>query len=285
MLPSFTYLPYVYFLKTRLTGNFQRVSWLFVYFIPIIFLYSRIASLKNVYDYSLLILGFLIINYVYENGYLENDVQTIKKEEKPTLRLSEEEIRIVDNSFTTIFFIRGVILILMLAGYFICAKYTTTIVMPFTLLFAALLLQILYLIYNRIRNIVNLYLIIPLSFIRFFGFILPFVETKDMGWFVLLATLLYPLSKFIEFAQKKRFKTIISKGDTFNVDRFRVKYYLLLTLLLIGFRFLFRHVYILCFMEASIFFLLYRIAGLAIISNKKVVGDFKNNFGRSGEKH
>jgi hypothetical protein len=38
-------------------------------------------------------------------------------------------------------------------------------------------------------------------------------------------------------------------------------------------------------MEASIFFLLYRGAGLAVISNKKVISDFKNNFGRSGEKH
>jgi hypothetical protein len=283
MVPYFTYLPYAYFMKTRLIGYYQRISWIFVYFIPLIFLYSRIVSLENVYDYLVLILGMIIVNYVYDNGYLQNDIKTIKKESKPTLRLSQEEISRIDNRFGTILLMRLVILILLLSAYWLCTRSASGNVDPYILLYVSVLLQVLYLIYNGIRNIGNLFLIIPLSFIRFFGFMLPVIPLAGLGWFITGATLLYPLSKFMEFSQKANYAQVVPQIKAFNVDKFRVLYYLVLTIIL-GLGILeFSSPYLIMFFELSIYFLIYRFLGILIINNKKILGDFKSNFGRSGK--
>lgn len=261
---------------------FQKVSWLFVYFVPAIFLYLDIVAPDNVYEFILFLDGLLIINYVYENGYLENDVKTIRKETNPTLRLSEDTIKAIDARFGIICVLRLFILGLLLSIYAYCSIQSGNGITPlYALLAVIILLQILYLIYNRIRNMANLFIIIPLSFIRFYGFLLPFVPVEHLFQFCIFSLLLYPLPKFLEFSMQDRYRkyfTILPKG---NIDLFRVRYYLLLSLFYLITGYIMTLVYSRIFLLLAVFYFLYRLAGVLLLKNKHILKDFKNNFGRS----
>ncbi|MVT07446.1 hypothetical protein [Chitinophaga tropicalis] len=238
------------------------------------------GTVVNIYDYLLLFVGIVLVNYVYENGYLENDVKTIKQENNPTLRLNTEEISVIDDKFRAIFFIRVLIGVLLTTAYFYLAAFASVKVNAYMFLFVLIALQILYIIYNRVRNLLNLFLILPLSLIRFFGFILPLIPERELGAFITLAVLTYPLSKFFEFSTKERFRKILPWLWNFNIDRFRIIYYLMLTVLL-GAGFALKiHQYCRIFFLVSAFYLIYRLVGLLVINNQKILADFGNNFGR-----
>ena len=96
-----------------------------------------------------------------------------------------------------------------------------------------LLLQILYLIYNSIRSIWNLYLIFPLSYFRFYGFILPLVEFENLFEFVLITSFLYPFLKMIEFTKQPRYRLNKISKIVGNTDMFRIKYYSVVVMLLL----------------------------------------------------
>lgn len=278
--PLYVIVPYGYFLKTRLPGLFQKISWLFVYFVPLGYLFFQFADVSSVSDYFMLIVGFLLINYVYENGYIENDIITIKKEEDPTLRLPAGDVEVLEKRLTGIFIIRFLVILVLLAVYFFLAPGSLTFQRPLDLLILLVVLQVLYLIYNRIRNILNLLLILPLSFIRFFGFIIPFVSERYLFSFVVMASLLYPLPKLLEFTRKDRFRLKILSRLVGNIDAFRVKYYIGLVLLCLIIKYLYPRIYIYPYLIISIYFFLYRGIGFLLIKNKNFLSEFKNNFGR-----
>jgi hypothetical protein len=280
MIPLYLMVPYAYFLKTRLPGLFQKISWLFVYFIPLGYLFFQFADVSSNADYFILIIGFLLVNYVYENGYIENDIITIKKEENPTLRLSATDVEVLGNKLRVIFVIRFLVILVLLATYFFCTPRSLTIQRPTDLLFLQVVLQALYLIYNRIRNILNLLLILPLSFIRFFGFIIPFVPEHNILFFVVVTSVLYPLPKLLEFTRKERFKLMFLSRLVGNIDAFRVKYYIGLVLLCLIIKFLNPRIYIYPYLIISIYFFLYRGIGFLLMKNKNFLSEFKNNFGR-----
>jgi hypothetical protein len=280
MIPPYVIVPYAYFLKTRLAGLFQKISWVFVYFIPVGFLYFQFADIRHVADHLLLIIGFLLINYVYENGYLENDIATIKKEKDPTLRLPAADIEVLGKSLSTIFLIRSVVILILLIAYYFFISDSSDIQRPADLWILLIVLQILYLVYNRIRNILNLLLIWPLSFIRFFGFIIPFIPGEQLLVFIIMASLLYPLPKLLEFTRRERFKLKLLSRIVGNIDAFRVKYYIIVLLLCVIIKFVYPRIYIYPYLIISAYYLLYRGAGLFLIKNKNFLSEFKNNFGR-----
>lgn len=280
MIPLYTLIPYWYFLKTRLNGFYPKVSWFFVYFVPSGFLYFQFADIKAMSDWAILIVSILLLNYIYENGYIENDIKTIRKEKKPTLRLSVESIRIIDHNLRTIFIARVIITFFLLALYFVLAAHSSSLLRPADLVLLLILLQLLYLWYNRVRNITNLFLVIPLSLIRFFGMVIPFVPIAYVAVFLIISSFLYPVSKFLEFTKRERFNLLWGQRMIGNVDKFRVTYYLLLALLLVGIMQFFPGPYIIMGLKMAIYYFLYRMLGLLAIGNRKILSAFKGNFGR-----
>ncbi|RBL93807.1 hypothetical protein [Chitinophaga flava] len=281
MIPAFTYLPFGFFLKTRLIGNFKRISWLFIYFIPGIFLYYYAVALPGLSALGLLVLGILLVNYVYDNGYLENDVLTIKKEAKPTLRLSPEAISNIQANLGKIVTLRLIICSLLLAAYAGISPDATAF---WTMLAILACLQVLYLIYNRIRNIGNLFLIIPLSYIRFYGFILPFVRGSELGLFIIFSLFLYPFPKFIEFSTMPRYKKVFPYADSFNMDTFRVKYYFVYASVSGIISYVYKVPFGYLFFLVGLFYFLFRLIGLLALRRTMVLKDFQDNFGRSKAK-
>lgn len=262
----FTTIPFLYFLKTRLKGKVQRISWLFVYFIPSFVLFNFFAPLDEFKNILLLVIGITLINYIYENGYIQNDVKTTKKEKNPTLRLSVENMRYVDKNWLKIILIRTTIIIFLISlFYFISSDLKQTI----NLFIISLFLQILYLIYNNIRNIWNLILILPINYIRFYGFILPFIISEYLIEFIVITTLLYPLTKVLEFARQSRYNLIKISKFVGNVDIFRVKYYLVLVIFSL-FLFIQTREYFYFFL-ISIYYLFFRICTLYLMTKSKRV--------------
>lgn len=264
----FTIIPFLYFLKTRLKGKVQRVSWICVYFVPSFVLFNYFASLIEYKNILLLVIGITLINYIYENGYIQNDVKTTKKEKDPTLRLAIEEMQNIEKNWSQILFLRGVIsLVLIALFYFISSEISQTIV----LVSVALFLQFLYLIYNSIRNIWNLILILPISYIRFYGFILPFVVSANLFEFLIITIFLYPLSKFLEFTKQPRYNLGVISKLVGNVDSFRVKYYSILVL--ISLFIFFQNQDYIYFLSISVYYLIFRIGTFYVMKKSKSVQD------------
>ncbi len=104
------YVPVLYAIRTRFlkdkTGNF----WLAEYLFPVL-LSFLLANIEPI-SISQMLLSVACVYCFYEIGYIQNDCETIKKEESPTLRLSEDELKIYERNKWNIYMTRGVLGIL-----------------------------------------------------------------------------------------------------------------------------------------------------------------------------
>jgi len=258
----FVLIPHFYNLRTRLNTKMNKLSWQFVYTIPSLILFHHFADLHNISNLILLFLGVTLINYIYENGYIQNDCVTTKKETKPQLRLNTNEMDIINKYWTKIVLSRIIITFLLLFAYaYVSNSIANTIILTSLLI----VLQVVYLIYNHIRNIWNLVLILPLSYIRFYGFIIPFVPFNEIGTFIFATILIYPLSKVLEFTTRKRFKLSFFRKLISNIDKFRILYYLII----IGF-FLLIDINLIYIILATYYFI-YRTVSFLVVNKKNLI--------------
>ena len=137
-------------------------------------------------------------------------------------------------------------------------------------------LQILYLIYNSVRSVLNLYLILPLSYIRFYGFIVPFVNYENLLEFIILTTFIYPFSKFLEFTKQPRYGYVFLSNLVGDVDRFRIKYYSAISVFFLIIFIFFSIDYI--YLILVIYYLMFRLmADLALSKSETIRKDIENN--------
>jgi len=137
-------------------------------------------------------------------------------------------------------------------------------------------LLVIDLIYNSVRSVLNLYLILPLSYIRFYGFIIPFVPYKHLVEFIILTIFIYPFSKFLEFTKQPRYGYEKISKLVGNVDLFRIKYYLIITIIYIIFYFLIEINYIYIFV--ALYYLAFRFSSyIAINRIDKIKQDISKN--------
>lgn len=221
-MPIFMIVPFGYLCRITLGSILHIISWGLIYFIPVSVLYFYYSKDFSKESIAILLLSFCLIDMIYTNGYIQNDALTTKKEDNPTLRLNGKFLEYARKHIIKIFCIRFIITALIWGLiYYINKDYAIFIAI------AMVVLQLLYIIYNNMRNIYNLFLIIPLSYIRFYAPILYII-----GWDlknIIAMFLLYQLQKFLEFSSKKRYKTsIITKKFINNLDIFRVQYYAVL---------------------------------------------------------
>lgn len=258
-------LPGYYFRKTRIPKIPQKISWYLIYFSPILFFFLEIFEKSLDWIIPCLIL-IIATNYTYENGYIENDLITTKKEKEPSIRLSEEEIKWGRDNIKIIFIMRGIFLSILL--YIILKETKINNTIAFSCIIA---IQIIYLIYNRCRSMINLILIIPLSFLRFFTPLIS-LEIFELSTSIIISLLaIYPLCKTIEFSKRKRFKLKKISAFIGNVDFFRVKYYsicCILFLIVPSKHYLFP-------LYTTIYYLIYRTA-ILIFSKNKIISNYSN---------
>ncbi len=228
------------------------------------------ASIRNL---LLMIIGITLINYIYENGYIQNDIILTKKEKNPNLRVSGNQLNNIREHIKQIFYYRILTTAILLVVLWFIANDIITFIKYIIVL---TLLQCIYLIYNSIRNIGNFYLILPLSYLRFYGFILPLISMSNLIEFIIVTVLLYPLNKLLEFSKQPRYN--FKKLSIFigNIDSFRIKYYFLNFIFFYILYFIFdisiEYIYII------LYYLLFRIATyIAIKNNKTIKNDIQKN--------
>lgn len=264
---TFLFIPYFYFVKTRLRSNIQRVSWFFVYFLPTFFLFFYLSdfvfSLNNILLYFV---SSLLINYIYENGYIQNDVVLTQKEDKPTLRLSPEVMEWSRRNVFYIFLTRfGIAALMLIFVYFLQGHGFSF----YLYLVACLSLQIIYFIYNSVRSLLNLFLILPLSYLRFFGFVLPLVTDKIAIEFIAASLLIYPISKTLEFTKSKKYNLKFFPKLINDIDFFRVKYYLTVSVILFLFSFFCSWSYI--YLIICVYFFVFRLFAYFLLSKSETI--------------
>lgn len=249
--------PQAYFFKTRLVSRFQRISWFFVFVVPVICFYLLFEEV----DLIQLFFSFITINYIYENGYIQNDVLTVRYEEAPTKRLSEKEAMFALERIKLIFLSRAFVLFSLL-----CLLYSISNLNYFLIYIACcVVLQSVFLFYNAVRGKINIFLILPMSFLRFYSPLLPFFVGHGMWGETFFLVLLYPLCKTLEFTKEKKYNFNKISNLVPKVDVFRVYYYFFVVLI-ISFCGYYTDGSFPYSTMVSLYYFFYRLVGLSVYS-------------------
>ena len=257
----FFFVPLLYTFKTRLKTKNKILSWIVIYLIPVscsfLFTYQHDSLANLTYLLCKSLISILLIYTLYEVGYIYNDAETIKREKKPTIRLSVEELFFYSDNLKIIYLCRLIIAFLLTGllcgiGINILFLYVVWSLIP------------IYAIYNSIRNIWNLPLHFALVYIRYCSIALLYNSPVIVSSYLLL---LFPILNIIERASESRFALpFFQKLHLANKNTGRVSYYFILLLVSLCLIFLFNAPFSLVLFLYSFYYFLYRliVAGLKL---------------------
>lgn len=224
----FFYCPILYALKTRFfrRSKLGIIIWATEYLIPLLLAYYFIDC--NGLGIISFVISVIAVYNFYEIGYIQNDCETIKKEQVPTLRLSYECLHFYELNKKFIYGIR------IILGIIFTFNFLQQDIPIYCIIIMWLGIPF-YMIYNYLRGRINLYLIFPLTIYRYcLPLFLSTIYYTSIFWItVSIIVVSYPLIKFIEIcaggkslSQEKWTVIFLNSFD----DRFlfRVKYYLFL---------------------------------------------------------
>lgn len=252
------YIPFQYSFKSRLKKFPQKISWLIIYFFPVLFSFTFIEGIDvNFENICLSFAGISLIYCLYEIGYIYNDTETIKNEEKPTLRLSKENLLFYEKNKNNIYGFRFIsALIISIVIYYFSEKII--------FLIASWSIILLYIAYNSIRNRLNLPLHFCLVTLRFCSIPLLFAQYISVATTISLI-LLFPLLNTLERCRESRFNLpLFQKLVINNAKTGRYYYYLLLILVamvsfIISYKQGFNTHVPIVFLIYSLYFFIYRL--------------------------
>lgn len=222
------FIPGAYSIYTRFKGVKGLISFIFKYFLIVL-----LASLACAEQFSItyFVIGIFLMFSLYEYGYIQNDCETIKKEQKPTMRLSAEELAFYEKYKTCIYSFR-----IIETVFFLFISYVWGV--NIWLIFYSLLILPVFLFYNAIRCKWNLHIHVVLMFLRYslpVFFACNHLDVLASLWILLV----HPVLIFIELNVKGKFgyqnkflkKYVLNVFDDKHVNAFRVKYFSFLTVM------------------------------------------------------
>src|SRR5690606_31344654 len=227
-------IPGFYLFHSRLKRKTEIISLVYVY--PL-FLFLLIYFWGNfdLVKFSLVfIIYFLIWLSFYEIGYLENDVFTIKKEKKPTLRISQDEISTVEKNYKKILLFR-ILIGFSLAVTLYIFKYFDWINLNLLGLFSCILItRIAFWTHNKLRNRWNILTYFSLSCGKYLSApILFYYHLDNFIPLIMTVLFLFPIPRTLEHAAKIKYNLKILPKIVGNLDRFRIFYYFIISLSMI----------------------------------------------------
>ena len=228
------YFPFYYLIHTRLKTNIDLLSWQIIFIIPqftITYFYLNIRS-----DIFILIFFItqLAFHSVYEIGYIENDNLTTKNEKKPTLRLNREGSGFIKKNYSKVIYVKYLTVLLLVGLLYWINTFAAYRLNIFSFISLLVLNRIFFFLHNNIRSRLNILTFFVLSITKFIFPLVLFIEFEILLYPMLLSVIIFPLLRSIEISTLKRhnFKSL-SKiiGD---IDRFRILFYLIASLLFIA---------------------------------------------------
>jgi len=157
-------IPFLY-THTYNRKNVESIAYILEYYVAL-FLLSIVYS-NHYHSFYVIFITLIITICIYEIGYLQNNVFSIKKDKNPTFRHSQDELLFLEQNIIPIIAIRfGLIMFLISILYFIPHNYNM-------ILFIILLLSIIFIfiLYNlKFREgIIHRLLFAILRFLRYFS--------------------------------------------------------------------------------------------------------------------
>lgn len=216
------FIPMLYSFKTRYKGKVGISAWGVKYLLPVFFISF------GLHGFSLIrfVLGLLFLYGLYEIGYIQNDCETIKKEENPTMRISSYELNFYEKHKVLIYVVRFLEFIVWWGLLYVSRT-------PILMLLCGFMTLPLFFLYNWIRN--GFCLVVHLLLMLFRYSVPVFFSINYFSLKVLLFILvIYPLTLFIERSVKGKFdyrNAFFSKylmREYADRYKFRVKYYTVL---------------------------------------------------------
>ena len=259
-------IPMFYTFYSRFKTTFDKISWMIIYFIPVLALIFTNTTLQLYWLISTFLIAVMSVYSLYELGYIENDVITIKKEKNPTIRIKETEIRYIDNNYKKIISLKLLITITLVLCLIVLDSYLNLNlnIYPFILLFV--LMRVVFYLHNSIRNNFNILTFFLLSFLKYFTVVVLYSSSEKSVYLLFFVMLMFSIPRTLEHSTKIKYHVIFIQNTIGNHDVFRVKYYftVLVSLLLLR---LFIN-YNLLYIFIIFWFLAYRLSVLLALKFK-----------------
>ena len=227
------YISFYYLIHTRLRTNIDLLSWQIIFIIPqftITYFYLNIRSDIFVLIFFITQLAF---HTLYEIGYIENDNLTTKNEKKPTLRLNRKGSAFIKKNYSKVIYVKYLI-VLLLVGLLYCintfAAYRLNI---FSFISLLVLNRIFFFLHNNIRSRLNILTFFVLSITKFIFPLVLFIDFETLLYPILLSVIIFPLLRSIEISTLKRHDFKFFSKIIGDIDRFRILFYLIASLLFI----------------------------------------------------
>ena len=258
-------IPFVYGFSTRAKKIFYKFSFFAVIFFPALIV-TLFANPDFAYVIPRFLIGFTAMYCVYEIGYIFNDTYTVRFEENPTHRLSEEKRIKVERLANMLVAVRIAVVI----G---CVIWLDYLGVENLLIFIIMLgiLNIAYAFHNYFRNKANIATIFSILIFKYIAVPVLLIELKDYWYYAAILLLMIPVTRTIEFAGKKEYGIKIFKN--FNHDTFRIFYYLIMSVVF-GILSFANSMHI-CGFAISLYFLLFRLASYFALKSKGVGAKIK----------
>lgn len=219
------YVPFYYLILSRLKSNIDRVSWIIIFIIPpfiIGFSYSKIDFSEYIFIFILANLAFYSL---YEIGYLENDIQTTKKEKNPTIRIKDEDYNYLNTNYFKVISIKYIMTLFLVTLLFFVIEDNLMVVAFIFILFVS---RIFFYLHNFFRNRVNILTFFILAVTKYIMILFLLMPFNELFVPILLSILIFPLLRTIEHSSRKKYNLIKYSKIIGNHDLFRLKYYIFL---------------------------------------------------------
>ncbi|ECR4401997.1 hypothetical protein F1K14_15675 [Salmonella enterica subsp. enterica] len=219
------YIPFWYSQQTRFRAVTRFFSWTIIYLIPVLLSFMFLSPIVNFIYLLESFLGILLVYNLYEIGYIYNDTETIKNEVSPTLRLGYSQLQFYERNKKTIYFFRFTIAISLTIIIFF--SYENSL----TFLLASWFIIPTYVVYNSVRNRLNIPLHFVLVTLRYCSPVLLFSGINNVSVFFIMI-LLFPLINTFERCAENRFG--LSFFKTFLLTNKKNGRYIYYMILLVG---------------------------------------------------
>ena len=213
-------------------------------------------------------IAFLTMFCFYECGYIFNEAVCVRFEKNPTIRIPEPFFSRILHHVENLITIR--LVVGTLGSWFLLSLYPENMNVYISFV---LLLLIVYTVHNFYRGIINI-ITMPLEvFLKYMIPISVFVKAEQLRQAAVIVVLVIVLVRTIEYASKKRFASWIRV--TKNVDVFRIKYYMVINVVLGLLAYI--KIVPIATCGLALFFMLYRIASYVAMQRLQSVNNVINN--------
>ncbi|POT25235.1 hypothetical protein C3433_20865 [Citrobacter freundii] len=257
------YFPFGYTFLSRIKTSSKFISFLLTIPLPcFLFFYfglldveERTLSLGTVF-----ILTYSILYIFYENGYVENDIKTVKKEVNPTLRIVGELYNYIDDNYYRIIIIR--VFFYALSLYFLSFFTIGDVIVK--VVFFSIATSVIYFFHNRTRNAMKVFTFLLLSSSRFVFPLMVFSSyiTTEKIEYIPLSLFIYTIPAFFIYSAKT---FTIMQFVIGHENKYKLIYYASTCIVFLILYYLVPSIDVLLLMAAILFYM------LLLISLKKIL--------------